>query len=64
MGNDLLHVEILIDSFLEKNATTKNDLDRLSPMLHDAVESAIADFIESRLSLDPDSDVGDYDPVW
>ena len=64
MGNDLLSIEMIVDSYLERNAKTKSDLEKFAPILHDAVESAIADFIEARLSIDPDSDVGDYDPVW
>jgi len=64
LNRDLLDIEIMIDSYLERYAKTKSDLERLAPMLHDSVESAVADFIESRMSIDPDSDVGDYDPVW
>lgn len=64
MGNEILAIENMVDSFLERKAKTKSDLEKFAPILHDAVESAIADFIEARLSIDPDSDVGDYDPVW
>ncbi len=64
MNGDVLEIEIMLDSYLERYAKTKSDLERLVPILHDAVESAVADFIEAKLSIDPDSDVGDYDPVW